>query len=59
MEREKGLEGLQVWQRALAFAGFIAHEVLSLLPEIERYQRTAPYAKRLHRLSETQQARRE
>jgi four helix bundle protein len=40
MEREKGLEGLQVWQRALAFAGFIAREVLPLLPEDEKWALT-------------------
>lgn len=40
MEMEKGLEGLQVWQRALAFARFIACEVLPMLPEEEKWALT-------------------
>lgn len=34
---EKGLEGLQVWQRALAFASFIGQQFLPLIPEEEKW----------------------
>lgn len=39
-EGEKGLETLQVWQRSLAFATYVCHNILPLLPVQEKFALT-------------------